>query len=303
MSKNLSPPPFVPKAITHPIAPNAPKLSLIDAQETAVEKLSFIPQAPALPAIGIFDDLPGYILDELLPIGKRLRFDAHENINDVGDQCMGLGMIIEGAVRVDRMDALGWDSITTLKAGDLIGAMEWLDSKEWEERMVATSRTEILMLPSEKLKALSTKYPELQRSLERHTERHLLLTLLGAHELFQQLEDTMLLELIEDSYLRTVANQAKLFDQTTSIAAIFMIAKGEILLSKNQRLIHTLMVGELANVEIVLGDGMTELTGTAKGTTSLFVLPLERVEMVLSRAGLMPALKKIAHQQRARSIR
>jgi CRP-like cAMP-binding protein len=302
MSKNLSPPPFLPKVITH-IPQNAPKIGLIEAQETAVEKVSFVPQAPALPAIGIFDDLPGYILDEILPIGKRLRFDAHENINDVGDQCMGLGMIIEGEVRVDRMDALGWDSIARLKAGDLIGAMEWIDSKEWEERIVAVERTEILLLPSEKLKALITKFPELQRSLERHTERHLLLTLLGAHEIFQQLEDQMLLELIEDSYLRTVANQAKLFDQNTSIAALFMISRGEVVLSKNQKNIHTLTVGEIANIEIVIGDGITELTGTAKGTTSLFVLPLEKVEMILARVGLMPSLKKIAHQQRARAVR
>ncbi len=302
MSKNLSPPPFLPKVITH-IPQNAPKIGLIEAQETAVEKVSFVPQAPALPAIGIFDDLPGYILDEILPIGKRLRFDAHENINDVGDQCMGLGMIIEGEVRVDRMDALGWDSIARLKAGDLIGAMEWIDSKEWEERIVAVERTEILLLPSEKLKALITKFPELQRSLERHTERHLLLTLLGAHEIFQQLEDQMLLELIEDSYLRTVANQAKLFDQNTSIAALFMISRGEVVLTKNQKNIHTLTVGEIANIEIVIGDGITELTGTAKGTTSLFVLPLEKVEMILARVGLMPSLKKIAHQQRARAVR
>jgi CRP-like cAMP-binding protein len=295
-----TPPPFLKKA-TQPQIPAQKPNQLLDMQETVAEQMNVLPQAPGLPAIGIFDDLPGYILDEILPLGKRIRYEPHEQINDVGDQCVGLGMIVDGEVRVDRMDALGWDSIATLKIGDLVGAMEWVDSKEWEERMVAKTKVELLMIPSEKLKPLSAKYPELQRCLERYTERHLLLTLLGNHDLFQQLNDEDLMALIEDAYLRTVANQAKLFDQNTSIAAFFMIAKGEVLLSKNQRVVHVLGSGDLVNLEIALGDGINELTGTARGATSIFVLPFEGVESILSKNGLLPNLKKMAHQQRARS--
>ena len=104
-------------------------------------------------------------LDELLDISHLIRYEAGAQLNEIGEPCEGLSFVISGCVRVDLMDAIAWVKIAQLEPGDLFGAMEWLESKPWEERLVATERSEVLYVPSASLKLLSVSSLELQREI------------------------------------------------------------------------------------------------------------------------------------------
>ena len=276
--------------------------SALPLVHTLTDDVQLVPDDVAIPNVGIFEHLNMEVINALLEVGQRLRYDLGEWVNEVGDPCKGLGFMISGQVRVDHMDALGWMEIAKLGPGDLFGAMEWLEEKIWTERLVVLDTTEVLFFPAKALKTLSLTYPDLQRQVERYTQRHTLQGLLGTHELFQLLPHESCLKLTDLASLRYVPPNSTLFDPQTRISVLFMIGKGEIKLSSGDRFVQYLGRGEVTNLELALGDEVNELSAVTQEETVLYLLPFEEVERTFAQEGVLHLLQKQAHQRRSRAF-
>lgn len=255
-----------------------------------------------MPTSGVFQHISSVVKQRLLLVGRRIHFAAGVPLNSVGDPCQGLSFILSGQVKVEWMDALSWVPIATLHPGDVLGAMEWYSSKIWEERITAESDTLILFLPTTILTPLSATYPDLQRQVERYTERHNLHALLGSNPLFQGLPDESLMRLIDIASMRYVDEGAVIFSPRLLISLIFVIGRGELELLYGDRVVQVLGRGELANLELARGDGVNVITARALRPTTLYVLPFESIELLLAQFGRLELLQAEAMVLRARAL-
>ena len=254
----------------------------------------------ALPRVGLFERLSAPIIDRLLMTGERRSAPAGATLNEVGEPCAGLLFILSGQVRVDQMAPLGWVSIATLNVGDVVGAMEWLEGKVWEERVVAVEACELLFVSSGALRLLSASHPELQRQVERFNQRHTLHTLLGESELFQRLHHEDLLHLIDVASLRAFSAGARIFDPSVRISSLFVVGQGVVTLKLGERFVQHLKRGALLNVELALGADGPLLSAYAERDVSLYLIPFEEVELAFARAEALPSLQRLARQRRTR---
>ena len=255
-----------------------------------------------LPQNGVFEHLSLPVQRRLLLVGRRVHFMAGASLNSVGDPCRGLGFILSGLVRVEWMDALGWRPIAQLRGGDVFGAMEWAEGNLWKERLTAEEDTLILFLPTVILNPLTATYPDLQRQVERYTERHSLHALLGSHHLFQSLPDEDMMHLIDRATMRYVTAGTTLYSPQMILALLFVVGRGEVELRLDDRVVKTLGRGEIANLELALGDIPHLLTATVISSATLYVLPFDEVEERIAHAGNLAVLQREAHLLRARAL-
>ncbi len=254
-----------------------------------------------LPRGGLFEHLPAPVVQRLLVTGQRHRYEPGALLNEVGDPCEGLSFILSGRVRVDQMAALGWARIAELAPGDVFGAMEWLEGKLWEERVVALEPAEVLFVPTRALKPLSASHPELQRQVERYTQRHTLHALLGENELFLRLSPQDMLHLIDVATMRYVRAGTKIFDEKSRISSLIVIGKGDVRLQAGLRVIQMLGAGDLLNVELALGDSAHALSALAETDATLYLISFEEVEVAFARAGALGTLQALARHRRERA--
>jgi len=254
-----------------------------------------------LPRGGLFEHIPAPVTQRLLVTGQRRAYARGALLNEVGDPCEGLSFILSGQVRVDQMAALGWARIAELGPGDVFGAMEWLEGKLWEERVVALGDAEVLFVPTRALKPLSASHPELQRQVERYTQRHTLHALLGESDLFLRLAPQDMLHLIDVATMRYVRAGTKIFDDKSRISSLIVIGKGDVRLQAGLRALQTLGVGDLLNVELALGDGAPALSALAESDATLYLISFDEVEAAFARAGALPALQALARHRRERA--
>lgn len=282
------------------------ELTVIDRVDERIDHSDNVNQVMStgvtLPQRGVFERLSPQVQRRLLLVGRRIQFTAGTAINSVGDPCHGLSFIISGRVQVEWMDALGWVPIAQLAPGDVVGAMEWADGKCWEERLHAEEDTLILFLPTSVLNPLTATYPDLQRQVERYTERHSLHALLGSHPAFRSLEDEEMLHLIDVAQLRYFTPGTVLYSPQMILALLFVIGRGEVELRSEERVIQTLGRGEVLNLELCLGERPHLLTGVVITDVTLYVLPFDEVEIMLSRSGGLQQLQREAHLLRARAL-
>lgn len=258
--------------------------------------------SPPLPHRGVLEHLSTAVKLRLAQVGRVLTYQQGVNLNSVGDPCQGLGIILQGQVRVEWMDALGWEPIAMMTEGDVLGALEWGEGKIWEERITAHTPTSILFIPSHLLHSLISTYPDLQRQTARYAERHNLHTLLGVHPLFQGIADQDLMRLVDLASLRYVSAGKVLFGPQMILALLFVIGRGEIELSVDDRVVQTLSRGELANLEFALGGAPQLLTARVTSEATLYVLPFDEVEIMLDQASRLHLLQRQAHLLRARAL-
>lgn len=251
----------------------------------------------SLPKIGLFERLSKEVLHKLLMIGRREVLPPHTSLNEVGDPCDGLGFLLSGQVRVDQMGALGWISIATLGVGDVYGAMEWLEGKAWEDRLVTLDQTEILFVSTPALRPLSIAHPELQRQIERFTQRHTLHALLGQNDIFQHLMHEDLLHLIDVAHIRNFSQGARLYDSTVRISSLFVIGQGSVTLSDHGKVLQTLSRGDLLNVELALGAQVPKLSAQASSELRVYMIPFVEVELAFARADALAFLQAFARQR------
>ena len=257
---------------------------------------------PIIPNLGIFELLSGEVVSQLVQASQCIQCSIGAELTEVGDPCLGLYLILSGRVKVDALDALSYVTIAELGAGDVFGSMEWLSKAPWEERLVASEETELLFVPSDRLSRLNVNYPNLQQNVERYTERNILLTLIGAHDLFQNLNDSERMILLRDARMRQHTEGTVLFDPTRRLSVLFLIAKGEVHLHSGAKIIQVLGRGAVLNVELALGDHNYELSATTSSSTMIYTIQYEYVAEVLSQSGRMIELVKLAHQRRARAF-
>lgn len=255
----------------------------------------------SVPRRGLFEHIPAPVVQRLLVTGQRGTYPAGAPLNEVGDPCEGLSFLLSGRVRVDQMAALGWARIAELGPGDVFGAMEWLEGKLWEERVVALEETEVLFVPTRALKPLSASHPELQRQVERYTQRHTLHALLGESDLFLRLDPQDMLHLIDVATMRYVRAGTKIFDERSRISSLIVIGKGDVRLQAGLRVIQMLGAGDLLNVELALGDNAHALSALAETDTTLYLISFEEVEVAFARAGALTTLQALARHRRERA--
>lgn len=252
-----------------------------------------------LPKLGLFERLSEPVLHKLLMTGRREVLPPHTPLNEVGDPCEGLGFLLSGQVRVDQMGALGWVSIATLGVGDVYGAMEWLEGKAWEDRLVTVDQTEVLFVSTHALRPLSAAHPELQRQIERFTQRHTMHALLGQNDIFQHLLHADLLHLIDVANIRTFKAGTRLYDPAVRISSLFLIGQGSVALSHEGRALQSLSRGDLLNIELALGANGPKLSAVATAEVRVYMIPFVEVELAFARADALTALQSLARQRLA----
>ena len=255
-----------------------------------------------LPSSGVFKHLSPVVKKRLLLVGRRIQFAPGVALNSVGDSCQGLSFILGGRVKVEWMDALSWVPIATLTPGDVLGAMEWAEGQVWEERITAETEALVLFIPTAVLNPLSATYPDLQRQVERYTERHTLHALLGSNALFQGIGDESLMQLIEIATLRYLDPGVILYNPRMVISHLFVIGRGEVELLCSDRVVQVLGRGELANLELALGDGLNLITARVLQPATLYVLPFDQIEFLLAEHNRLHHLQTEAQLLRARAL-
>ena len=256
----------------------------------------------SLPSNGVFRHLSPMVKKRLLQVGRRIHYQAGASLNNVGDSCQGLSFILGGQVKVEWMAALRWVSIAMLTPGDVFGAMEWAESKIWEERLSAETETLVLFIPSTILNPLNATYPDLQRQVERYAERHNLHSLLGAHTLFQDISSHDLMHLIDIATMRYMDTGAMIYGPNRVISLLFVVGRGELELLCEERVIQSIGRGEIVNLELALGDGVNLTTARVSSPVTLYLLPFDQVEEILARAQQLQTLQKSALLLRSRAL-
>ncbi|MAD60500.1 MAG: hypothetical protein CMH49_03160 [Myxococcales bacterium] len=276
--------------------------SIDSIDERMGNELKSVGSKLSLPISGVFKHLSPVVKKRLLQVGRRIHYQAGASLNSVGDPCQGLSFILGGKVRVEWMAALKWVSIAMLGPGDVFGAMEWAESKIWEERLSAKTETLVLFIPSTVLNPLNANYPDLQRQVERYAERHTLHSLLGAHALFQDISSHDLMHLIDIATMRYLDTGAMLYGPERVISLLFVVGRGELELSCEERVIQSIGRGEIVNLELALGDGINLTTARVSSPATLYLLPFDQIEETLARANQLQTLQKSALLLRSRAL-
>ena len=256
-----------------------------------------------LPAVGFLETLNRELRGKLRERGKRQRYPAGASIVEIGEPCAGLRIVLSGQISVERMDTFSWAPLTTLNAGDLLGALEWEEARTWEERIRAVGTLEVLFLSTAELQQLAASEPTLSERLIRHSEDHLLQTLLGDHEIFQQLPVSCRRRLASLGRRRRYRSGQLVFGPEMVFASLFILSTGSLELSRPERRLSRLQRGALAGLEIALGDGLFQLSARAgREGLELFTLPYEECAAALAEVGQFSALQQLAVAQRIQGL-
>ena len=264
--------------------------------------LTEVSKGVTLPDSGVFKHLSPIVKKRLLSVGRRIKYEPGTLLNSVGDPCQGLSFLLDGQIKVEWMDALSWIHIATLTPGDVFGAMEWAEGKVWEERLSAESHVLILMIPTVILNPLSATYPDLQRQVERYTERHTLHALLGSNSMFRDISNDDIMHLIDIATIRYASEGTIIFGPKMVISLLFVIGRGEIELLCEDRVVQVLSRGEVANLELALGDGINMVTARVSSSATLYVLPFDEIELLMAHSGRLYKLQRQAHLLRSRAL-
>lgn len=103
----------------------------------------------------LFQDLPDPMISALISGAKPRRYDRDETILRAGDSTQALGVVLSGAVRLEREDAMGnRELVGQLHAGEVFAEVfAVLQDSPVMVTAVAAERTEVLFLPVERLTA------------------------------------------------------------------------------------------------------------------------------------------------------
>lgn len=103
----------------------------------------------------LFQNLPSETLEPLLSGARRRRFDRDETILRAGDTTRALGVVLSGAVRLEREDAMGnRELVGQVHAGEIFAEVfAVLPDAPVLVTAVAAERAEVLILPVERLMA------------------------------------------------------------------------------------------------------------------------------------------------------
>ena len=255
-----------------------------------------------LPELGFLKTLSESLRDQLCVRGEYQRFEAGAEIVEIGEACGGLCVLLSGSLSVERMDTFSWAPLSTLNAGDLLGALEWERGRIWRERVRAVVDSTLLFLSTKTLRSLVERTPTLKDQLVRYSEDHLLQTLLGDHELFQKVPIEARRALAREGRRRRYQRGQEVFSPARIFASIFIVSEGSLALAIDEGPTQRIDRGELAGLEIAIGDDTFDLRGWAdEGELELFSIPYEQISAVLQDQGLLPQLRRLAHQQRAQA--
>lgn len=114
-----------------------------------------------LEQVDVFQDFPGAGLDRLARHGQRRRFAAGETLQQQGEVCAAMHVILQGRVRRARAhpDLSEPAVVLELGPGESVGELGVLDQTPWPETVTALEATETLELSARLLAETLLLYP------------------------------------------------------------------------------------------------------------------------------------------------
>jgi CRP-like cAMP-binding protein len=111
-----------------------------------------------------------------------------------------------------------------------------------------------------------------------------------------------MIRLIDLAQLRYLTRGTLLYSPQMILALLFVIGRGEVELRIGDRVIQTLSRGEVLNLELCLGERPHLLSAVVVSDVTLYVLPFDEVEVMLSHSSGLHQLQREAHLLRARAL-
>jgi len=115
----------------------------------------------ALAKVGLFENLNQKFLKAIAAIATERNFKAGDHLIKQGENGIGLFIILEGRVRIEKNDAAGRKvEIAENGPGDILGEMTVFDGAPRSASVVALSDTTCLVLASWEFNSFLKSHPE-----------------------------------------------------------------------------------------------------------------------------------------------
>ncbi len=120
----------------------------------------------ALAKVSLFSKLDAKVLRGIAAIASERKFKAGEYLMKQGESGIGLFMILEGKVRIEKSDAGGNNvELAENGPGDILGEMTVFDGAPRSASVVATEETACLVLASWEFNAFLKTHPDVALAL------------------------------------------------------------------------------------------------------------------------------------------
>jgi len=120
----------------------------------------------ALAKVGLFSGLDAKLLRGIAGIATERKFKAGDYLMKQGESGIGLFMILDGKVRIEKSDASGKKvELAENGPGDILGEMTVFDGAHRSASVVATEETSCLVLASWEFNAFLKTHPDVALAL------------------------------------------------------------------------------------------------------------------------------------------
>lgn len=216
-----------------------------------------------------------------------------------GEQADSVYVVVRGAVRVERGDAL----LATLPAGSFFGEMALLSRKPRVASVHAVGTTELLELPRALLVELAGKDPRVQQALERFCRARLIDNLARSSPLFVGVDPTAARRALSGFAARKLDAGAVVVEQGKPAPGLFIVLEGALevsaLVGDERVTLRTLGPGDVFGEMSLLDDNGATASVSASCPSTVLVLPrVAFAELVLAVPTLRARLELLAAQRR-----
>ena len=120
----------------------------------------------ALAKVSLFSNLDAKVLRGIAAIASERKFKAGEYLMKQGESGIGLFMILEGKVRIEKSDASGRNvELAENGPGDILGEMTVFDGAPRSASVIASEETSCLVLASWEFNAFLKTHTDVALSL------------------------------------------------------------------------------------------------------------------------------------------
>ena len=216
-----------------------------------------------------------------------------------GEQADSVYVVVRGAVRVERGDAV----LATLPPGSFFGEMALLSRHPRVASVHAVGRTELLELPRAVLEELAAKDARVRDALERFCRARLIDNLARFSPLFAGVEPAAARRALSAFAARKLAPGAVVVEQGAPAPGLFIVLDGALevaaVTADDRVVLRTLDAGDVFGEMSLLTDDGATASVTAAGPCTVLVLPrVAFAELVLGVPTLRARLELLAEQRR-----
>ncbi len=254
---------------------DAEELELEDADDLIVAELTSqgdddveLDRA-VLPELPLFSDLPQHAFDELISDLDQWRVPSGAVIVRQGEVGHSFFVVVSGEARVER----DGDELATLGRGELFGEMALLSRNPRAASVVAASACELFEIKRERIDDLMTRYPSVERVLQKFCRQRLLSNVLRA-SLFEGLDETLAREMIGAFKDKRVSMGQRVVSQGDKGRGLFVVLAGTLDVSREDegavRTVSQLAEGDVfGEMSLIFGEPASASVMALSNTTLL----------------------------------